>query len=259
MRGDILVLLVVIVAIAWTLMLGAVLHMHTDVQMLPLEMELKHVRDMALLQTPAPYSITSRSIVDPPRDILRRPIMLFNLSNHDANFIANIVPLLDSEIQQTLLASFIPAPTRIRCDDGTIRDTEGNTCITECKCSKGGIAGYGRYCGYMHSGCPGLPPCNSVDRCCMLHDQCVSKYGYADKNCTIALAKCTACIRFAYDVGLVEEEEDSVTPNELAWCKIRESDVADLILADILFLLPGCFGDAEREILSLAVQLECDN
>lgn len=32
---------------------------------------------------------------------------------------------------------------------------------------------YGKYCGILYSGCPGEPPCDALDACCMHHDNCV--------------------------------------------------------------------------------------
>lgn len=32
---------------------------------------------------------------------------------------------------------------------------------------------YGKYCGVSYTGCPGEAPCDAIDACCMLHDQCV--------------------------------------------------------------------------------------
>ncbi len=32
---------------------------------------------------------------------------------------------------------------------------------------------YGKYCGIGYTGCPGAVPCDGLDRCCMVHDQCI--------------------------------------------------------------------------------------
>ncbi|KAE9597845.1 putative phospholipase A(2) [Lupinus albus] len=37
---------------------------------------------------------------------------------------------------------------------------------------------YGKYCGILYSGCSGETPCDDLDACCMMHDQCV-----LDNNC----------------------------------------------------------------------------
>jgi len=36
---------------------------------------------------------------------------------------------------------------------------------------------YGKYCGVGWSGCPGEKPCDDLDDCCRLHDDCVEKKG----------------------------------------------------------------------------------
>ena len=36
---------------------------------------------------------------------------------------------------------------------------------------------YGKYCGIGHSRCPGENPCDDLDACCMVHDNCVEANG----------------------------------------------------------------------------------
>lgn len=36
---------------------------------------------------------------------------------------------------------------------------------------------YGKYCGVGWTGCPGEKPCDDVDACCKIHDECVGKHG----------------------------------------------------------------------------------
>lgn len=36
---------------------------------------------------------------------------------------------------------------------------------------------YGKYCGVGWSGCPGEKPCDDLDACCKIHDECVDKKG----------------------------------------------------------------------------------
>lgn len=36
---------------------------------------------------------------------------------------------------------------------------------------------YGKYCGVGWSGCPGEKPCDDLDACCKIHDDCVEKNG----------------------------------------------------------------------------------
>ena len=36
---------------------------------------------------------------------------------------------------------------------------------------------YGKYCGVGWSGCPGEKPCDDLDACCKVHDDCVGQKG----------------------------------------------------------------------------------
>ncbi|XP_033510234.1 phospholipase A2-beta-like isoform X2 [Nicotiana tomentosiformis] len=47
------------------------------------------------------------------------------------------------------------------------------TCVAE-NCNSIGIR-YGKYCGVGWSGCPGEKPCDDLDTCCKIHDECVEK------------------------------------------------------------------------------------
>ncbi|WMV37881.1 hypothetical protein MTR67_031266 [Solanum verrucosum] len=49
------------------------------------------------------------------------------------------------------------------------------TCVAE-NCNSIGIR-YGKYCGVGWSGCPGEKPCDDLDACCKIHDECVEKNG----------------------------------------------------------------------------------
>lgn len=39
---------------------------------------------------------------------------------------------------------------------------------------------YGKFCGVGWSGCPGEEPCDELDACCKVHDECVEKKGNID-------------------------------------------------------------------------------
>lgn len=36
---------------------------------------------------------------------------------------------------------------------------------------------YGKFCGVGWTGCPGEKPCDDLDACCKIHDECVSDKG----------------------------------------------------------------------------------
>jgi hypothetical protein len=65
-------------------------------------------------------------------------------------------------------------------------------CASECheeQCDQPSLR-YGRYCGLGHGGCPGMAPCDSVDGCCKLHDECVMEAGLLAANaCHTAFIK----------------------------------------------------------------------
>ncbi|CAH9076102.1 unnamed protein product [Cuscuta epithymum] len=51
---------------------------------------------------------------------------------------------------------------------------------------------YGKYCGLLYSGCPGEKPCDALDACCMLHDDCIQINGndYLSQHCNTNFLKC---------------------------------------------------------------------
>ena len=74
----------------------------------------------------------------------------------------------------------------------------------------------------------------------MAHDACVTAEGYADCNCTVVLAKCAVCSQFGGESTCAHAAEAAAT-----------------ILADIMYLLPNCFDEAEREAVASAADLSC--
>ncbi|GLJ37672.1 hypothetical protein SUGI_0765320 [Cryptomeria japonica] len=66
-------------------------------------------------------------------------------------------------------------------------------CSTRCKskfCKEAPLLRYGKYCGIFYSGCPGEAPCDGLDRCCMIHDQCIGNSNYLSTTCNQALLDC---------------------------------------------------------------------
>ncbi|CAH8389256.1 unnamed protein product [Eruca vesicaria subsp. sativa] len=49
---------------------------------------------------------------------------------------------------------------------------------------------YGKYCGIGHFGCPGEKPCDDLDACCMVHDNCVEAKGMTNISCHKKFQKC---------------------------------------------------------------------
>ncbi|XP_019192379.1 PREDICTED: probable phospholipase A2 homolog 1 [Ipomoea nil] len=62
------------------------------------------------------------------------------------------------------------------------------TCIAE-NCGSIGIK-YGKYCGVGWTGCPGEKPCDDLDACCEIHDECVEKAGLTNVQCHEKFKKC---------------------------------------------------------------------
>ncbi|GMH40011.1 hypothetical protein BSKO_07915 [Bryopsis sp. KO-2023] len=49
---------------------------------------------------------------------------------------------------------------------------------------------YGKYCGVGHTGCKGEKPCDGVDGCCKIHDECVVKNNVLDNKCHSEFITC---------------------------------------------------------------------
>ncbi|KAH9780182.1 putative phospholipase A2 [Citrus sinensis] len=95
-----------------------------------------------------------------------------------------------------LLGAFVPFRTRVIStlafvfiivfseSAGAINDTQvkcSRTCVAE-NCNSVGIR-YGKYCGVGWSGCPREKPCDDLDACYKIHDECVDKKGLTNIKC----------------------------------------------------------------------------
>ncbi|KAG6496777.1 hypothetical protein ZIOFF_044649 [Zingiber officinale] len=51
---------------------------------------------------------------------------------------------------------------------------------------------YGKYCGILYTGCPGEKPCDALDACCMVHDDCIGSKNndYLDEECNGQMVEC---------------------------------------------------------------------
>ncbi|KAL5573033.1 hypothetical protein UlMin_022630 [Ulmus minor] len=68
--------------------------------------------------------------------------------------------------------------------NGSHNDSEvrcSKTCVAE-NCNSVGIR-YGKYCGVGWTGCPGEKPCDDLDACCKIHDECVTDKGKCFMGC----------------------------------------------------------------------------
>ncbi|KAK7314358.1 hypothetical protein VNO77_32878 [Canavalia gladiata] len=80
-------------------------------------------------------------------------------------------------------------------------------CSTQCiamQCDTIGIK-YGKYCGVGYSGCPGEKPCDDLDACCMVHDECVGKFGMTNVKCHKKLKNCLIKVQNSGKVGFSKE------------------------------------------------------
>ncbi|KAJ4838686.1 hypothetical protein Tsubulata_003118 [Turnera subulata] len=62
------------------------------------------------------------------------------------------------------------------------------TCVTQ-NCHSVSLR-YGKYCGVGHTGCTGEPPCDDVDACCRIHDECTRVKGLTSIECHQQLTRC---------------------------------------------------------------------
>ncbi|KAG5547283.1 hypothetical protein RHGRI_013080 [Rhododendron griersonianum] len=73
------------------------------------------------------------------------------------------------------------------------------TCVAE-NCNSVGIR-YGKYCGVGWSGCPGEKPCDDLDACCKIHDDCVEKNGMINVKCHEKFKRCIKKVQKSGKVG----------------------------------------------------------
>ncbi|XP_006651732.1 phospholipase A2 homolog 3-like [Oryza brachyantha] len=79
--------------------------------------------------------------------------------------------------------------------DGVSAQLCSRTCESD-HCTTPPLLRYGKYCGILYSGCPGEPPCDPLDACCMHHDNCVqAKNDYLSTACNEQLLECLARLR----------------------------------------------------------------
>ncbi|GFY98431.1 phospholipase A2 family protein [Actinidia rufa] len=77
------------------------------------------------------------------------------------------------------------------------------TCVAE-NCNSVGIR-YGKYCGVGWTGCPGEKPCDDLDACCQIHDECVEKKGLVSVKCHQKFKSCIKKVHKSGKVGFSRE------------------------------------------------------
>ncbi|XP_052198670.1 phospholipase A2-alpha [Diospyros lotus] len=73
----------------------------------------------------------------------------------------------------------------------------GKECSRKCEsefCKVPPFLRYGKYCGFLYSGCPGEKPCDGLDACCMKHDACIQAKNndYLSTECSQDFLDCMA-------------------------------------------------------------------
>ncbi|XP_058074036.1 probable phospholipase A2 homolog 1 [Magnolia sinica] len=77
------------------------------------------------------------------------------------------------------------------------------TCVAQ-NCDTVGIR-YGKFCGIGWTGCPGEKPCDALDECCKLHDECVGKKGMTDVKCHEKFKSCMKKVRKSGKIGFSQD------------------------------------------------------
>ncbi|KAJ4762706.1 Phospholipase A2 [Rhynchospora pubera] len=77
--------------------------------------------------------------------------------------------------------------------EGVSKQECSRTCESD-HCSVAPFLRYGKYCGILYSGCPSERPCDALDACCMVHDNCVQAKNndYLSTECNQNLLNCLA-------------------------------------------------------------------
>ncbi|CAL9027713.1 unnamed protein product [Prunus brigantina] len=90
-----------------------------------------------------------------------------------------------------------------RCSNNDSEVTCSRICVAE-NCNSVGIR-YGKYCGVGWTGCPGEKPCDDLDACCKIHDDCVGKKGMTDIKCHEKFKTCIKKVQKSGKVGFSQQ------------------------------------------------------
>ncbi|KAH7692090.1 Phospholipase A(2) protein [Dioscorea alata] len=81
------------------------------------------------------------------------------------------------------------------------------SCSKSCvamNCNSMGIR-YGKFCGVGWTGCAGEKPCDELDACCKIHDECVEKKGMMSVKCHEKFKNCIKRVKKSGKVGFSKE------------------------------------------------------
>ncbi|KAM6583374.1 hypothetical protein CsatB_010376 [Cannabis sativa] len=103
----------------------------------------------------------------------------------------------------TIVFIFIFLTVGARCSNNDSEVRCSKICVAE-NCNSVGIR-YGKFCGVGWTGCPGEKPCDDLDACCKIHDECVTKKGLTNIKCH---EKFKSCIKKVHKSGKVGFSRD---------------------------------------------------
>eukprot|EP00268_Persea_americana_P051682 TRINITY_DN5725_c0_g1_i4.p1 TRINITY_DN5725_c0_g1~~TRINITY_DN5725_c0_g1_i4.p1 ORF type:complete len:141 (+),score=22.56 TRINITY_DN5725_c0_g1_i4:627-1049(+) len=90
----------------------------------------------------------------------------------------------------SLLFLVADSQSQVRCS---------RSCVAE-NCNSIGIR-YGKFCGVGWTGCPGEKPCDDLDECCKIHDECVEKKGMTNVKCHEKFKRCIQKVKKSGKMG----------------------------------------------------------
>ncbi|CAN1239033.1 Probable phospholipase A2 homolog 1 [Linum grandiflorum] len=98
---------------------------------------------------------------------------------------------------------FAPVPSSSATNGDGAQAICSRTCIVQ-NCDSFGIR-YGKYCGLGWTGCSGEKPCDDLDACCKIHDDCVGKKGLTNIKCHEKFKKCAKKVQKSGKVGFSKQ------------------------------------------------------
>ncbi|XP_022154742.1 probable phospholipase A2 homolog 1 [Momordica charantia] len=89
------------------------------------------------------------------------------------------------------------------CSSNESRVECSRTCVA-INCNTVGIR-YGKFCGVGWTGCAGEKPCDDLDACCKVHDECVERKGLTNIKCHEKFKSCIKKVQKSGKAGFSEE------------------------------------------------------
>ncbi|XP_062090978.1 probable phospholipase A2 homolog 1 [Humulus lupulus] len=99
----------------------------------------------------------------------------------------------------TIVFVFVFLTVGARCSSNDSEVRCSRICVAQ-NCNSVGIR-YGKFCGVGWTGCPGEKPCDDLDACCKIHDECVTKKGLTNIKCHEKFKRCIKKVHKSGKVG----------------------------------------------------------